>query len=222
MKARDIMTTGVVSVSPAANIHKAIALMLANDISGLPVVDDTGSICGMLTEGDLLSRREIKPIVRSSEEQALDLERYVQGNGWSVGDVMSPTVISAEPQSEVADLADIMRRRKIKRIPIIEDGKPVGIVSRRDVLRAMSNSGQDAVATGDEAIRLAIVTRLQADLGLGRELVDVTVSDAQVLIKGEIESELQRRAVKVLVEGVRGVNGYMDRMIISPGEGRRT
>lgn len=217
MRAKDIMTTGVVSISPAANIHKAISLMLANGISGLPVVDDTGRICGMLTEGDLLSRREIKPIVRSSEEQALDLERYVQGNGWSVGDVMSQTVVSADPQTDVADLADIMRRRKIKRIPIIEDGKPVGIVSRRDVLRAMSNSGQDAVAAGDDAIRLAIVTRLHADLGLGREMVEVTVSDAQVLIKGDIESELLRRAVKVLVEGVRGVNGYVDRMNISAG-----
>lgn len=221
MKAKDIMTTGVVSISPAANIHKAIALMVANGISGLPVVDDTGRICGMLTEGDLLSRKEIKPIVRSSEEQALDLERYIQGNGWSVGDVMSPTVISADPQSDVADLADIMRRRKIKRIPIIEDGRPVGIVSRRDVLRAMSNSGQDAVAAGDVAIRLAIVTRLQADLGLDRKTVEVTVSDAQVLIKGDLESELQRRAVKVLVEGVRGVNGYVDRMNISPGAERR-
>jgi hypothetical protein len=172
----------------------------------------------MLTEGDLLSRKEIKTTPRVQGEPAAipepDLERYIQSNGWSVSDVMSSTVISADPESEVADLAEIMRSRRIKRIPILDDGRLVGIVSRRDVLRAMSDTTQDAVARGDDAVRLAIITRLRADLGLGRETIEVTVRNAQVLVTGGIQSELQRRAVKVLVEGVRGVTGYVDRLNI--------
>jgi CBS domain-containing protein len=218
MQAKDIMTTNVASISPAANIRHAIALMLANGISGLPVIDDAGHLCGVLTEGDLMTRREIKTAPRSSDKPKMtaqaDLERYIQSNGWSVSDVMSPAVISADPQSEVADLAETMHARKIKRIPIVEDGRLVGIVSRRDVLRAMSDTIPDAVAGGDEAIRLAIITRLRADLGLGRDSMEVTVSNAQVSIEGGIESELQRKAVKVLVESVRGVSGYVDRLHI--------
>ena len=68
------------------------------------------------------------------------------------------------------------------------------------------------VAGGDDAFRLAIVTRLRSDLGLESENIEVTVRNAQVSIKGAIQSELQRRATKVFVEGVRGINGYVDGM----------
>ncbi|TCL69677.1 CBS domain-containing protein [Rhizobium sp. BK251] len=216
MQAKDIMTTEVVSISPASNVRRAMGLMLAKDISGMPVVDDTGRVCGMLTEGDLMARREIRSAPCSQAESKIpteaDLERYIQSNGWSVGDVMSPNVIAADPQSEVADLAETMRTRKIKRIPILQNGRLVGIVSRRDVLRAMSEATQEAVARGDDAVRLAIITRLHADLGLGRENIEVSVGNAQVLVEGEVETELQRKAVKVLVEGVCGVAGYVDKL----------
>ena len=82
MQAKDIMTTNVVSISPAASVRHAVAVMLQNNISGLPVVSDEGRVCGMLTEGDLLLRREIRVSLRSSRvsevTSELDLERYVR------------------------------------------------------------------------------------------------------------------------------------------------
>jgi CBS domain-containing protein len=218
MQARDIMTTNVISINSAASIWNAIALMLSKGISGLPVKEDGGRVCGVLTEGDLLTRKEISSRLSAQAGHAVtqekDLERYIQRNGWCVADVMSRDVISALPETPVAELAATMSSRQIKRIPIIEHGRLAGIVSRRDILRAFSQSTQDAVAGGDDALRLAIVTRLRSDLGLENENIEVTVRNAQVSIKGTIQSELQRRAIKVLVEGVRGINGYVDGMTL--------
>jgi CBS domain-containing protein len=218
MQARDIMTTNVISINSAASIWNAIALMLSKGISGLPVKEDGGRVCGVLTEGDLLTRKEISSRLSAQAGHAVtqekDLERYIQRNGWCVADVMSRDVISALPETPVAELAATMSSRQIKRIPIIEHGRLAGIVSRRDILRAFSQSTQDAVAGGDDALRLAIVTRLRSDLGLENENIEVTVRNPQVSIKGTIQSELQRRAIKVLVEGVRGINGYVDGMTL--------
>lgn len=226
MQAKDIMTRNVISISPAANVRHAVEVMLANGISGLPVVDDSGRVCGMLTEGDLLTRREIKTVPRSIAEPKMtavaDLEQYIKKNSWSVSDVMSVTPVLGSPQSEMAELGQIMRDRGIKRIPIVEHGRLVGIVSRRDLLRAivMSNT-RDVVAGSDEAIRLAILTRLRADLGLDCQALDITVRNGQVSVEGTIESELQRKAVRVLVEGIRGTNGYVDRLRIPTEAGPR-
>jgi CBS domain-containing protein len=218
MQARDIMTTNVISINSAASIWNAIALTLSKGISGLPVKEDGGRVCGVLTEGDLLTRKEISSRLSAQAGRAVtqekDLERYIQRNGWCVADVMSRDVISALPETPVAELAATMSSRQIKRIPIIEHGRLAGIVSRRDIPRAFSQSTQDAVAGGDDALRLAIVTRLRSDLGLENENIEVTVRNAQVSIKGTIQSELQRRAIKVLVEGVRGINGYVDGMTL--------
>jgi CBS domain-containing protein len=226
MQAKDIMTRNVISISSAANIRHAIELMLTNGISGLPVVDDSGRVCGMLTEGDLLTRREITTVPRSITEPKMtavaDLEQYIKKNSWSVSDVMSVTPVLGSPQSEMAELGQIMRDRGIKRIPIVEHGRLVGIVSRRDLLQAIVISNtRDMAAGSDEAIRLAILTRLRADLGIDCQALDITVRNGQVSVEGTIESELQRKAVRVLVEGIRGTNGYVDRLRIPTEAGPR-
>jgi CBS domain-containing protein len=159
MQATDITTTNVISINSAASIWKAIALMLSKGISGVPVMEDVGRVCSVLTEGDLLTRKEISSRLSAQAGHAVtpeeDLERYIQCNGWCVADVMSRDVISALPETPVAELAATMSSRQIKRIPIIEHGRLAGIVSRRDILRALSQSTQDGgrrrrrVSTGD-------------------------------------------------------------------------
>jgi CBS domain-containing protein len=122
----------------------------------------------------------------------------------------------------MAELGQIMRDRGIKRIPIVEHGRLVGIVSRRDLLQAIVISNtRDMAAGSDEAIRLAILTRLRADLGIDCQALDITVRNGQVSVEGTIESELQRKAVRVLVEGIRGTNGYVDRLRIPTEAGPR-
>lgn len=219
MQAKDIMTKEVISISPAVGIRHAVAVMLQNNISGLPVVDDKSMVCGMLTEGDLLLRREIRYSQRgprSSEMiSEIDLERYIGSNGWSVADVMSQDVIVARPDSEVSDIAESLQAHRIKRLPIVEEGRLVGIVSRRDILGLIVDYSTATVLPRDDgAIRLAIRTRLRSDLGLTAQRIQVAVKNGQITIDGTVESELKRRAVKTLIESL-GVGGYRDRLEIA-------
>lgn len=219
MQARDIMTTNVVSISPAVSVRHAVAMMLQNRVSGLPVVDDQERVCGMVTEGDLLLRREVRLTPRSARVPELiseiDLERYICSNGWCVADIMCRDVIVARPDSEVSDIAESLQVHRIKRLPIVDEERLVGIVSRRDILRIIAEAPATILPRGDEAIRLAVRTRLRSDLGLTPQRVQVSVRNGQVTVDGQVESELKRKAIKVLVEGLGGIAGYRDQLHVS-------
>lgn len=215
MQAKDIMTSNVVSISPEAGVRHAIAVMMQNNISGLPVVDDEGRICGILTEGDLLLRREIRLAPRATRNAEVtsdvDLDRYIRGNGWSVRDIMSRDVIVASPDSEVSDIAESLEVHRIKRIPIVDDGRLVGIVSRRDILALITDAPTLKLPREDDAILLAVQTRLKYDLGLTPQKIRVSVRNGQITLDGNVETELQRRAVLALVENL-GSGGCLDRL----------
>ncbi|KQV23622.1 hypothetical protein ASC97_26825 [Rhizobium sp. Root1203] len=219
MQAKDIMTTNVVSISPAVGVRHAVAVMIQNEVSGLPVVDDEGRVCGMLTEGDLLLRRDIRLAPRLAHGPELiseiDLERYICSNGWCVADVMSRDVIVARADSEVSDIAESLQAHRIKRLPIVMDRKLVGIVSRRDILRIILEAPSASLPKEDESIRLAVRTRLRADLGLTQQKVQVSVKNGQITIDGQVESDLKRKAIRVLVESL-GIGGYRDRLRVTP------
>lgn len=183
MQAMDIVTTKVVSVSLAVSVRHAVAMILRNQISGLPVIDDQGCVCGMVTEGDLLMRREVRLTPHSTRAPELiseiDLERYICSNGWCVADVMSQEVIVARPDSEVSDIAESLQAHRIKRLPIVEQGRLVGIMSRRDILRVIAEAPTTALPREDQAIRMAVRTRLRSDLGLTFPRVQVSVTNGQ-------------------------------------------
>lgn len=218
MQAKDIMTTEVISISPAVGIRHAVAVMMQSRVSGLPVVDDDGRVCGMLTEGDLLLRREIRVSPRPARAPEVisetDLERYIASHGWSVKDVMSQDVIVARPDSEVADIAESLQAHRIKRLPIVDGGRLVGIVSRSDILGMILDASTTTLPREDEAIRLAVRTRLRSDLGLTPQKVQVSVRNGQVTLDGQVESDLKHRAIRTLVEGL-GLGGFRDRLSVA-------
>lgn len=215
MQAKDIMTSDVISISPAVGIRHAAAVMMQNNISGLPVVDDEGRICGMVTEGDLLLRREIRLAPRTARgaevTSDVDLDRYIRGNGWSVKDIMSRDVIVAGPDSEVSDIAESLEVHRIRRIPIVEAGRLVGIVSRRDILALITDGPALRLPREDEAVLLAVRTRLKYDLGLTPQKIRVSVHNGQITLEGNVTSDLQRRAVLALVENL-GSGSCLDRL----------
>ncbi|MBY3186710.1 CBS domain-containing protein [Rhizobium sp. 25PS6] len=222
MQAKDIMTRDVVSISPQVGVRHAVAVMLQNGVSGLPVVDEEGRVRGMLTEGDLLLRREIRVSPRTPRGPEMisetDLERYISSNGWSVADVMSPDVIVARPDSEISDIAESLQAHRIKRLPIVENGKLVGIVSRRDILGLILDAPTTPIPREDESIKLAVRTRLRSDLGLTPQKIQVTVKNGQVTLEGLVESELKRKAVRSLVESL-GIGGYKDCLSVTEEHG---
>ncbi len=145
MKARDIMSTNLVTISPEATIENAARLMADENISGIPVINNEGEMVGMISEGDLLGKhKQISPpayieflggifFTESQDKYFEDIKRHVATH---VKDLMTEKVISINPDTPLEEIATIMFENKIKRLPVLEDGELVGIVSRADVVKA--------------------------------------------------------------------------------------
>ena len=217
MLARDIMTTKVITIDSGASISHAIRLMIDNHVSGLPVIDDSGGVCGVITEGDLLGRCEINSLPPISENSADGgIRNYIKNGAWQVADIMTPNIVAVSPDTPISIVAKLMAAHNIRRIFVLDQGRLTGIVSRRDLLTAIAETRPDIIASGDDSLRLAIATRLKSDLGLDGDRITVAVQDARVSLKGTIESELQRQAIKVLVERVSGTRALTEGLRVLP------
>ncbi|NVD39823.1 CBS domain-containing protein [Ensifer sp. HO-A22] len=208
MRAADIMTRTVITISPDHSVRHAARLMLDNHISGLPVCDDEGVLVGMLSEGDLLRRAELGSAALGKKETSLSTqvaEAYIKGYGWRVGDVMTQGSLTVGTDTPVGQIAELMAKRAIKRVPVVADGRIVGIVSRRDILELITAAEPERSASGDEAIKCAVQARLASDLGLDRNLIEVRVDRGVVSLCGTIESGVKRLAARVAAEAVDGV-----------------
>jgi CBS domain-containing protein len=211
MLARDVMTTRVITIDASASIGRAIRLMIDNQVSGLPVMDDQGRVCGVITEGDLLGRCEIDSLPPISETLTdSGIHNYIRNKAWRIADIMTPNIVAVSPDTPVSIVAKLMAAHNIKRILVLDHGHLIGLVSRHDLLIALTETRPDIIASGDEALRLAIATRLKSELGLNNDRISVAVQNAQVSITGTIDSELQRQAIKVLVERISGTSGLVD------------
>ncbi len=118
MIARDIMTRKVATIHPEASAQEAAQLLYQNRISGAPVVDADGKLIGVITEADIISK--------------------VNREGLCVADIMSHDVIIVSEETPVNEIAALLTERKIKRVPVVEDAKLVGIVSRADIVHAVA------------------------------------------------------------------------------------
>jgi CBS domain-containing protein len=160
MKTSEIMTRAVISATPATSIAEAARLMLQHRVSGLPVVDPKGEVVGIITEGDLLRRAETGAATHHPRwlEFLLGPGRlaaeYTRAHARQVGEVMTRDIVSVHSETEVADLVQLMNKRRIKRVPVIDAGKPVGIVSRANLVRALVKAlvKKPGGAVGDDKI----------------------------------------------------------------------
>lgn len=224
MKARDIMTTAVVTVCPGHHVRHAARIMLERSVNGLPVVGDDGNLVGIVTEGDLLPRSvfdtDSPPASghppTGGRQKARD---YVRAHSWKVGDLMTTEVITVEDGSPVGRIAALMDEHRIKRLPVMRQGSLAGIVSRADMLPTAAAARSERPMHGDEAIRRAILSRLDDVAEFEGARPDVAVSDGIVHLRGEVASQSARRAACVVAEGVPGVAGVADQLRVG-GEGK--
>lgn len=210
MKAKNVMTANVVTISPDHGVRHAAKIMLDHRISGIPVVGDDGRLVGIVSEGDFLRRSELGA---SSPAEA---RGYVKGHSWKVADLMTSDVIVADGDTPIAQIAALMQEHGIKRIPIMAGQRLVGVVSRADLLRVfVAAKFDDATAAGDDAIRRSILTRLRDDVGVKGDTLTLTVSDGLVHFSGTVGSQTERDALRVVAEGVRGVKGVFDHLNVA-------
>jgi len=170
MNVADIMTRQVISVTPQTTIAEAAQLLLDNRISGLPVVDPGGAVVGIVTEGDLLRRVETGTQRRHSHWLEFLIapgrlaREYTDANARSVGAVMSADVVSVTPQEALPEVIRLMEHHHVKRLPVIEAGRLVGIVSRANLVRALlddlSKPAEGKAAGGDAEIRERILAEI--------------------------------------------------------------
>jgi CBS domain-containing protein len=225
MNAKAVMSMNVATVSAEMSVRHVAQIMLDRHVSGLPVIDDEGTLVGIVTEGDLMRRFELgiarlPPGEASTIDQSEENARaYVKSHGWKVGDVMTRHVITVEEETPLSRVAELFEEQGIKRAPVMRQGKLVGIISRADLLRALVMAKVDQTAPGDAAIRRSILARLREDSGFPADLVKATVLDGIAHLWGAVSSKAEGRAACVIAETTRGVKAVEDHLRILAEEG---
>jgi CBS domain-containing protein len=226
MKAADVMVTNVITVSPDASVQDVARILLTNRISGVPVVDRNGTLIGIVSEGDLMRRAEAgtgrrRPwwlsILTGREVLAGE---YVKEHSRKVFDVMTAPVVTATPDTSLQEIATTLEKNGIKRVPIVKDGRLAGIVSRANLLQALASLPKTAGGPGpsDAVIRDDVMARLQAEPWTRPSLINVIVSDGNVELWGIVDSQAEKKAVRVAAEVTPGVRAINDNLIIRPAE----
>lgn len=229
MRAIDVMTANVITADPDMSVQAVAQLLSERGISGVPVVDAADRLVGIVSEGDLLHRVETETERRpgrltgrrrswwldtlgSTQELARD---YVKSHGRTAADVMTRDVITVTDTTELADIAMLLETKRIKRVPVLRDGKLVGIVSRANLVRALAVTESDPAIDADSDDR-AIRDRLLAEL-MEQDWFNVKewfkIWAADIIVRDRVvhfwfsvdHSEDERRAARIAAENISGV-----------------
>jgi len=219
MQAAAIMTAPVIGIEPTASISDAAGLMLSKKFSGLPVIRSDGTLVGIVSEGDFLRRGELGTNRKRSRwleflvSPGRAADEYVQANGRRIEEVMTTDVVTASPGVSLPEIVELMTCHRVKRIPVVDDGKVVGIITRSDILRALLTVlSAPSAARDDERIRQDIIAELARQKWAGKDMIDVTVDKGVVELSGAIFDERERQAAIVAAENVAGVKAVKDRL----------
>ncbi|MGJ4945859.1 CBS domain-containing protein [Bradyrhizobium sp. HKCCYLS1011] len=219
MRAHQIMTRPVITVTPETPIVEAANIMLERHVSGLPVVDGAGKLVGVVSEGDFIRRSEIGTerkrgrwlrFILGPGKSAAD---FVQEHGRKVSEVMTKAPLTITEDTALAEIVDIMERNHVKRLPVTRGDQVVGIVSRANLLQAVASLARQVPdpTADDDHIRNRIIDVLEKNdwcpFGLS-----VIVKDGIVHLSGVITEERSRQAAVVAAENIDGVQKVHDHL----------
>jgi len=222
MKAYEILTKDPVTVTPDTPVQKVAAILTENRISGLPVVTSEGELIGIISQSDLLHRPENGTerkwkwwLTLISNPDSLARE-FTKTHGRTAGDVMSRTVVSVPHDADLAHVADVLDRNKIKRVPVLLAGKLFGIITRGDLVRALAGVeiGKPIDRKEDGSLQKILIDRIDAQPWLRPTYISAIVNNGVVELWGFIGSEDQRKALHVLIQEVAGVRWIEDHLKI--------
>lgn len=221
MQAQDVMTTVVASIPAEATVQEAARLMLERRISALPVMDSKDRVIGMVSEGDLMRRAELDTDSARSwwlrllaEDAARD---YLRTHGGFVRDVMTSPAVSVRRTTPLKEVARLLEKHRIKRVPVLEAGRLVGIVSRADLVRQLvtAPARPEARTANDRALRRLVLKQV-AQSGVDAVYVNVTVEHATVHLWGGVRSHMEQKALRVAAKAVDGVRKVEDHTSVIP------
>jgi len=219
MRAHQIMTRSVITVTPETTIVDAANLMLQRHVSGLPVVDGAGKLVGVVSEGDFIRRSEIGTgrkrgrWLRFILGPGTSASDYVHEHGHKVGEVMTKSPLTITEDTALAEIVAIMEKNNVKRLPVVQGDKVVGIVSRANLLQAVASLARQVPdpTADDDHIRNRVIDALETfdwcPFGLS-----VVVREGIVHLSGVITEERARQAAIVAAENVQGVTKVHDHL----------
>lgn len=223
MQAADVMTREVISIHPRTEVREIVELMLSNRISALPVVDDSGRVIGMVSEGDLMRRTENRTERRDSWwlkdlfTPRNDPQEYIRSHGKRAEDIMTRSPITISEDTPLYKIAQTLEEKHIKRVPVVKDGKLVGIVSRSNLLQGFSATQQTKAASADDhQIREHIMQEMRERLDISPNTTNVVVNGGVVDLWGLVETETQKHGAQVAAENAPGVREVRNHLGVSP------
>lgn len=221
MQAQDVMTTKVTTIEAGASVREAAKRMLARRVSALPVVDDRARVIGIVSEGDLVRRAELGTEAARSwwlrmfaEDEASD---YIRTHGATVADVMSRPAIGVRRATPLHEVARLMEKHRVKRLPVLESGRLVGIVSRADLVRRIATAPVKASRRmkGDRALRKAVLEEIKR-AGVDATYANVTVEDATVHLWGGLRTGVEQKALRAAAKAAAGRRKVEDHTVVLP------
>jgi len=223
MKAHDIMTRHVHTVTAETSVPTIARMLVEKGVSACPVVDSDHRVIGMVSEGDLFRRRDLRTerprrwwhfFIEDADAMA---RAYRKTHGQLARDVMTQPVVSVGENDAVSAIADLFDKKHIKRVPVVRDGKLIGIVSRADLVRSLAGRPRPSSATAsDHSIAEIVRARMAAEPWVSKDGINVEVAEGVVKLSGTAQSTEEKRSLRVLVEGVPGVAKVVDRLKVEP------
>jgi CBS domain-containing protein len=206
MNVRDVMTTEVITVGPTTPLRDVARVLADNRISGLPVVDEAGSVLGVVSEADFLVKEQgadgirHRPLARLVGESRTTRARLARLAARTAGEAMSSPAITVAPWMRIAQAAQVMLERRINRLPVVEHGCLVGIVTRADLIRAYVRTDAELAHTIREEI-------LWRTLMLDPATFVVQVEDGVAHVSGAVQ---RRSSAELIAHAVAMVPGVLD------------
>jgi CBS domain-containing protein len=227
MKARDVMVAPVITVKPYSTVREVAKTLVDRRISAVPVVDDAGKVVGIISEGDLMHRaetgteRRYRWWIRLVGGDASLPTDYIKAHARRAADIMTQNVITATPETPLDEIAVLLERNSIKRVPIVREGQLVGIVSRANLVQALATMPRGLeIPLSDTNIREKLLSHLKEQPWADTHSLNVIVTDGVVSLWGVTSSESERKAIRVAAEatpGVRAVNNHLAREPLGHG-----
>ena len=227
MQAKDIMTVNVISVSEDTLVHEVVALLLKHRISAVPVVDEGRNVVGIVSEGDLLRPEGTS---RPQKQRPWWLEAifagesvaYEKAEGRTAAAVMTRNVITVNEETPLNEIAGLLERHHIKRVPVVGNGRLVGIVSRANLLHGLANiivEHHEPGAAKDRQLRAELVKILLETQKPDAALINVTVSDGNVRLWGVVDSADAAAIAETAAKSLPGVKSVENNLGPGPISG---
>jgi CBS domain-containing protein len=221
MKAAEVMATNVITVRLDTPVATIAEVLLANRISAVPVVNNKDVLVGIVSEGDLIHRVETGTERHRSwwlellTGKEMLAHEFVKSHARKAADVMTRAVVSVQLDTSLGDIASLLEKHRIKRVPVVNNGKIAGIVSRANLIQALVRGAKASEASvDDQTLHSNIIEQLRSKPWVDPSAINVIVNNGAVELWGIVDSETEKNAIRVAVEVTPGVRQVANKLVV--------